>query len=188
GRARRPDEREASRARRPGPAVDAGLLPEGHLSPDPTELPIRADVQQLRRRGGAHPRRATGYRARGLASAAVRALDPGRMGSGARAPRPLRSGRGHARPGRTSRSLVDEARPPPPMSFITVPLIYYPISGILWFWHKILAFLGGLLPWVESPDSNGVIWALSVIFLVVTLRLMLFWPAARQMRFSRKMQ
>ncbi|HJC27821.1 MAG TPA: membrane protein insertase YidC [Candidatus Dietzia intestinipullorum] len=74
------------------------------------------------------------------------------------------------------------------MSFITDPLIYYPISGILWFWHKILAFLGGLLPWVESPDSNGVIWALSVIFLVVTLRLMLFWPAARQMRFSRKMQ
>lgn len=51
------------------------------------------------------------------------------------------------------------------MSFITNPLVYYPISGILWFWHKILGFLGGLLPWVDAPDSNGVIWALSVIFL-----------------------
>lgn len=74
------------------------------------------------------------------------------------------------------------------MSFITNPLVYYPISGILWFWHKIFAFLGGLLPWVEAPDSNGVIWALSVIFLVFTLRAMLFWPAAKQIRFSRKMQ
>ena len=26
------------------------------------------------------------------------------------------------------------------MSFITDPLVYYPISGILWFWHKIFAF------------------------------------------------
>lgn len=74
------------------------------------------------------------------------------------------------------------------MSFITNPLVYYPISGILWFWHKIFAFLGGLLPWVEAPDSNGVIWALSVIFLVFTLRAILFWPAAKQIRFSRKMQ
>lgn len=74
------------------------------------------------------------------------------------------------------------------MSFITDPLVYYPISGILWFWHKIFAFLGGLLPWVGDADSNGIIWALSVIFLVVTLRIMLFWPAAKQIRFSRKMQ
>lgn len=74
------------------------------------------------------------------------------------------------------------------MSFITNPLVYYPISGILWFWHKIFAFLGGLLPWVKAPDSNGVIWALSVIFLVFTVRALLFWPAAKQIRFSRKMQ
>ena len=74
------------------------------------------------------------------------------------------------------------------MSFITDPLVYYPISGILWFWHKIFAFLGGLLPWVQNADSNGIIWALSVVFLVVTLRAMLFWPAAKQIRFSRKMQ
>src|SRR5690625_5294736 len=74
------------------------------------------------------------------------------------------------------------------MSFITDPLIYYPISGILWFWHKILAFLGRLLPWVESPDSNGVIWALSLIFLVMTLLLLLFLPAARQVRVFRMMQ
>ncbi len=52
----------------------------------------------------------------------------------------------------------------------------------------MLTFVGGLLPWVEDPGSNGIIWAASVIFLVVTLRLMLFWPAAKQIRFSRKMQ
>jgi YidC/Oxa1 family membrane protein insertase len=43
------------------------------------------------------------------------------------------------------------------MSFITDPLVYYPISGILWFWHKIFSFLGGLLPWVASPESSGII-------------------------------
>lgn len=74
------------------------------------------------------------------------------------------------------------------MSFITDPLVYYPISGILWFWHKIFSFLGGLLPWVSDADSSGIIWAFSVLFLVVTIRIMLFWPAAKQIRFSRKMQ
>ena len=74
------------------------------------------------------------------------------------------------------------------MSFLTDPLIYYPISGILWFWHRVLAFVGGLLPWVDAPESSGAIWALSVILLVVTLRIFLFWPAAKQIRFSRKMQ
>ena len=74
------------------------------------------------------------------------------------------------------------------MSFLTNPLVYYPISGILWLWHKVFTFLGGLIPGVDRPDSNGVVWALAVVFLVVTLRLILFWPAAKQIRFGRKMQ
>ena len=74
------------------------------------------------------------------------------------------------------------------MSFLTDPLVYYPISGILWFWHKVFSFIGGALPGVERPESNGIVWALSVVFLVITLRVILYWPAAKQIRFGRKTQ
>ncbi|WP_333619419.1 membrane protein insertase YidC [Dietzia sp.] len=74
------------------------------------------------------------------------------------------------------------------MSVITDNLIYKPISGILWLWHNIFSWIGGKLPGVENPESNGLIWALSVIFLVLTLRVILFYPMARQIRYSRKMQ
>lgn len=74
------------------------------------------------------------------------------------------------------------------MSFITDTFVYYPISFILWAWHEGFSFLGGLIPGVDNPESNGVIWAFAVLFLVVTLRIILFWPAAKQIRFSRKMQ
>lgn len=74
------------------------------------------------------------------------------------------------------------------MSFFTDNLIYNPISGIMLLWYKAFTWLGGLLPGIENPESNGIVWVLAVIFLVVTLRLLLFWPMARQMRFSRKMQ
>jgi YidC/Oxa1 family membrane protein insertase len=58
--------------------------------------------------------------------------------------------------------------------------IYYPVSAILWFWHKVFGF-------VLSPDS-GFAWALSVIFLVFTLRALLFKPFVSQVRSMRKMQ
>ena len=74
------------------------------------------------------------------------------------------------------------------MSFITNTFVYYPISFILWVWHKVFSFLGGLIPGVDSPESNGLLWVLAVVFLVITLRIILFWPAAKQIRFSRKMQ
>ncbi|ANI94120.1 membrane protein insertase YidC [Dietzia timorensis] len=74
------------------------------------------------------------------------------------------------------------------MSFITDNLIYIPISAIMWFWHKVFAWVGGAIPGVDDPESNGLIWVLSVVFLVVTLRVILFYPMARQLRFSRKMQ
>lgn len=60
--------------------------------------------------------------------------------------------------------------------------IYYPVSGILWFWHK--AF--GAIPFL-GPQS-GVAWALSVVFLVFTLRLLLYKPFVRQVRTTRQMQ
>ena len=49
--------------------------------------------------------------------------------------------------------------------------IYYPVSAILWFWHKAFGSILG-------PD-NGFAWALSVVFLVFTLRALLFQPAIK---------
>jgi YidC/Oxa1 family membrane protein insertase len=58
--------------------------------------------------------------------------------------------------------------------------IYYPVSAILWFWHQVFGYVLG-------PD-NGFAWALSVIFLVFTLRALLIKPFVGQVRSMRKMQ
>lgn len=58
--------------------------------------------------------------------------------------------------------------------------IYYPVSGILWFWHKVFGAVLG-------PD-DGLAWALSVVFLVFTLRLVLYKPFVKQVRTTRQMQ
>jgi YidC/Oxa1 family membrane protein insertase len=58
--------------------------------------------------------------------------------------------------------------------------IYYPVSFILWVWHEVFGFLLG-------PD-NGIAWALSVMFLVFTLRALLYKPFVSQVRSMRKMQ
>ncbi|NLV78197.1 MAG: membrane protein insertase YidC [Rhodococcus sp.] len=58
--------------------------------------------------------------------------------------------------------------------------IYYPVSWILWFWHKVFSF-------VLAPDS-GLNWALAVVFLVFTLRLILYKPFVKQVRTTRQMQ
>ncbi|NUS42955.1 MAG: membrane protein insertase YidC [Mycobacteriaceae bacterium] len=58
--------------------------------------------------------------------------------------------------------------------------IYYPISAVLWFWHRVFGFVLG-------PD-NGFAWALSVVFLVFTLRLLLYKPFVKQVRTTRQMQ
>lgn len=52
--------------------------------------------------------------------------------------------------------------------------VYYPVSGILWIWHTLFGFVLG-------PD-NGLTWALAVVFLVFTLRLVLYKPFVRQVR------
>lgn len=60
--------------------------------------------------------------------------------------------------------------------------IYWPVSWILWFWHKVF----GAIPFLGP--SNGIAWALSVIFLVFTLRLLLYKPFVKQVRTTRQMQ
>ena len=58
--------------------------------------------------------------------------------------------------------------------------IYYPVSAIMWFWHKVFGFVLG--------EANGFAWALSVVFLVFTLRAVLYKPFVGQVRSMRKMQ
>ncbi len=58
--------------------------------------------------------------------------------------------------------------------------IYYPVSGILWVWHKVFGAVLG--------DDNGIAWALSVMFLVFTLRAILYKPFVKQVRTTRQMQ
>lgn len=58
--------------------------------------------------------------------------------------------------------------------------IYYPVSAILWFWHQAFGYLLG--------PSSGVGWTLAVVFLVFTLRALLFKPFVSQVRSMRKMQ
>lgn len=58
--------------------------------------------------------------------------------------------------------------------------IYYPVSAIMWFWHKAFGYVFG--------EASGIAWALSVLFLVFTLRALLYKPFVHQVRSMRKMQ
>lgn len=58
--------------------------------------------------------------------------------------------------------------------------IYYPVSAIMWFWHKVFGYVFG--------EASGVAWALAVVFLVFTLRALLYKPFVHQVRSMRKMQ
>ena len=58
--------------------------------------------------------------------------------------------------------------------------IYWPISAILWFWHQAFSL-------VLSPDL-GITWALSIMFLTFTVRVVLVKPMVNTMRSQRKMQ
>jgi len=64
--------------------------------------------------------------------------------------------------------------------FFSLDYIYYPVSGIMWVWHKIFGSLLGA--------NNGWAWVLSVVFLVFTLRSMLFKPFMKQMNAQLRMQ
>lgn len=54
----------------------------------------------------------------------------------------------------------------------------YPVSAVLWFWHKVFGALSG-------PDS-GLAWVLAILFLVFTLRALLVRPALSQLRAGRR--
>jgi YidC/Oxa1 family membrane protein insertase len=58
--------------------------------------------------------------------------------------------------------------------------IYYPVSAIMWFWHKVFGYVFG--------EATGIAWALAVVFLVFTLRALLYKPFVHQVRSMRKMQ
>ena len=59
-------------------------------------------------------------------------------------------------------------------------VLYYPVSAVMWLWHTLFALVLG--------PSSGVAWALSVIFLVLTLRALLIKPFLVQMRSVRAMR
>ena len=58
--------------------------------------------------------------------------------------------------------------------------IYYPVSFILWCWHWVFGKILG--------DNNGAAWALAIVFLVFSLRAIMFKPFVKQVRSMRKMQ
>ncbi|MBB3662723.1 YidC/Oxa1 family membrane protein insertase [Prauserella sediminis] len=58
--------------------------------------------------------------------------------------------------------------------------IYYPVSFILWCWHKVFGFVFG-------PD-NAISWILGIVFLTFTVRGILFKPFVKQVRSMKKMQ
>src|ERR1700737_266363 len=64
--------------------------------------------------------------------------------------------------------------------FFSLDFIYCPVSWIMWLWYKAFAFVLG-------PD-NFFAWALDVMFLVFTLRAILYKPFVRQIRTTRQMQ
>jgi YidC/Oxa1 family membrane protein insertase len=59
---------------------------------------------------------------------------------------------------------------------------YYPVSAIMWLWYKAFSAVPGLGP------ASFFTWTLSVMFLVFTLRAILYSPFVRQIRTTRQMQ
>ncbi|PXW36120.1 UNVERIFIED_CONTAM: YidC/Oxa1 family membrane protein insertase [Williamsia faeni] len=61
--------------------------------------------------------------------------------------------------------------------------IYWPVSAIMWVWHWLFALVTP-----STPGWDGIAWGLSVVFLVFTLRAILYKPFVKQIRTTRKMQ
>ncbi|MEE6179051.1 membrane protein insertase YidC [Mycobacterium sp. 050134] len=68
----------------------------------------------------------------------------------------------------------------PLFDFFSLDFVYYPVSWIMWAWYKLFAAVLG--------PSNFFAWALAVMFLVFTLRALLYKPFVRQIRTTRQMQ
>ncbi len=64
--------------------------------------------------------------------------------------------------------------------WFSLDVIYYPVSAIMWLWYKAFSLMLG--------PTNFFAWMLSVMFLVFTLRALLYKPFVRQIRTTRQMQ
>lgn len=64
--------------------------------------------------------------------------------------------------------------------WFSLDIIYYPVSAIMWLWYRAFALVLG--------PTNFFAWALSVVFLVFSLRALLYKPFVRQIRTTRQMQ
>ncbi len=58
--------------------------------------------------------------------------------------------------------------------------IYYSVSFILWCWHWVFGHVFG--------ESSGISWVLGIMFLVFTLRAIMYKPFVKQVRSMRQMQ
>ncbi|HOO28519.1 MAG TPA: histidine kinase, partial [Lachnospiraceae bacterium] len=65
-------------------------------------------------------------------------------------------------------------------NWFSLDYIYYPVSGIMWLWYKLFGAILGA--------ENFFAWGLSVMFLVFTLRALLYKPFVRQIETTRQMQ
>jgi len=63
---------------------------------------------------------------------------------------------------------------------VSFDFIYYPVSFILWCWHKVFGFVFG--------DASAVAWVLGIVFLTFTVRGIMFKPFVNQVRAMKKMQ
>ncbi|WP_020669078.1 membrane protein insertase YidC [Amycolatopsis nigrescens] len=63
---------------------------------------------------------------------------------------------------------------------MSLDFIYYPVSFILWCWHKVFGFVFG--------EAAAISWILGIIFLTFTVRGIMFKPFVNQVRSMKKMQ
>ena len=59
-------------------------------------------------------------------------------------------------------------------NWFSLDFVYYPVSGIMWLWYKLFGLILG--------PTNFFAWGLAVMFLVFSLRALLYKPFVRQIR------
>jgi YidC/Oxa1 family membrane protein insertase len=59
-------------------------------------------------------------------------------------------------------------------------VLYYPVSAVMWFWYRAFSLVLG--------PASGVVWGLSVVLLVLTLRALMIKPFLAQVRAGHRMQ
>ena len=127
-----------------------------------------------------HARSGSSVSVNSVSSVCEHAAEPARPAHGSRP-----NGTFRREPPRCAAGSSRGANPPEQcrvksFDFFSLDYIYYPVSGIMWVWHKVFgSFLGA---------NNGWAWVLSVVFLVFTLRSLLFKPFMGQMNSQMKMQ